>query len=434
MFTNRPASDLCKVCPADQFQAVVGSSSCNACADDTKIDDTTTASAHDNPSDCSLSGISCNTAERRTTKGTCEKCPTGSEVSPEQTSCRLCPIGTYNDVPGGSCKACTNDDALCSLIAGAISQTSIPETSVLKQLAQRTKDNNDNANITYISESTELNTLQTPEACTAESKSYFQQTYDGLPGTTTMPIYSVLFSLCFTIVVSHRCFPTACKNIDVMFAKSHFIDDKHAMRSLDTRLGAAFNLVLFIAVVGICVFVYGEPNILATYALIPAPQVVSSDQNSTTFGKLQFHITAYAPRKEDCSTIEIPSFSSGLSCTKSIAPGTESTEQLTVCNLTVACDAKFNFRGTEQILVKIPDAFQNMEWDVQTSRWSTKMNATKISHMLSPSTPTPTFKSPSQLAGMCYDVVCFVLTVVFESFNFLSFFPVFFVLCSLRSS
>lgn len=216
---------VCAVCPVNQYQDKLGSASCKVCPRETKIDDTTTAAAHDNPSDCSLSGKSCASTLRRTEEGNCEKCPPGSEVSPQQTSCRLCPVGKYNAVAGEVCKDCANDDAFCSLIAGAVSQATNTETSVLLQLAKRTEQqSNDNADIDYVSESTDLNTLHTPESCPEKSKSYFEETYDGLPYTTTIPIYSTLFAVCFAIVASHRCFPLSCKVVDVMFAKSHSIE------------------------------------------------------------------------------------------------------------------------------------------------------------------------------------------------------------------
>ena len=227
MFVGTFDTARCSICPANMYQDELGSPSCKVCAGDTKIDDNKKdATAHDAPSDCSLSGKSCNKTLRRTEDGNCEKCASGSEVSPQQTSCRLCPVGKYNDVAGEICKNCANDDALCSFIAGSTSQASSTETSVLQKLLQKRteQDSNDNADIHYVAEVTELNTLQTPKGCQERSKSYFEKTYDGLPGTTTIPIYSTLFAVCFTIVVSHRCFPLSCKVVDVMFAKSHYIE------------------------------------------------------------------------------------------------------------------------------------------------------------------------------------------------------------------
>ena len=225
MFAAAFGSLRCTVCPVNQYQDELQSLSCKVCAGATKIDDTTDATAHDAPSDCSLSGKSCNKTLRRTEDGNCDKCAPGSEVSPQQTSCRLCPVGKYNDVAGQFCKNCANDNALCSLIAGSISQATSTETLVLQKLQkQMEQESNDNADIHYVVEVTDLNTLQTPKGCQERSKSYFEKTYDGLPYTTTIPIYSTLFAICFTIVVSHRCFPLGCKVVDVMFAKSHYIE------------------------------------------------------------------------------------------------------------------------------------------------------------------------------------------------------------------
>ena len=190
------------------------------------------------------------------------------------------------------------------------------------------------------------------------------------------------------------------------------------MRSLDTRLGAAFNLVLILAVVGVLVFVYGEPNVLVTNSLVPAPQIASNDANSTTFGKINFYVIAYAPRNEDCTNLGLPAVggvSSGLSCigdssrvTADADPNADpdtvaadATQQLTVCNVTVACSVKSNFRGTEAVMLTFPDQFQNMEWEVVTSRWSNVNNATRIRHVLTPSPPSAaaTPGSTMQLSG-----------------------------------
>ena len=91
-----------------------------------------------------------------------------------------------------------------------------------------------------------------------------------------------------------RMLPMWCKSLDIMFAKAHFIEDSHAMLSLDSRLGTAFNFVLLLVVVGLFSYVFTAPNTLRTNTLVPT----STMGTNTTYGYLNVTIEAFAPRAE----------------------------------------------------------------------------------------------------------------------------------------
>ena len=399
----------------NQYQDGKGATTCKKCIGDTKIDDTGSLAAfHDSPADCSLSGVICQSTERKTEQGTCESCPAGSEVS-EQNACRLCPIGKYNAVAGSVCDICdATATTLCSFVAGSISQitdttedaTDIANIQELKDLSTTTKKENDNAVIEYVTDTSEINTLQS--GC--DNMAEFQESTGISANGVKIPIYSTLIALCLIIITTHRCFPSYCKNIDIMFAKSHYIQDTHAMRSLDTLLGASLNIVLVLAVFGIFLFIYTEPNTLIIDALVPSTS--TSQLDNAGYGTLNIQIKAYAPQNVQCNEIQIPlkGVSSSLTCT-SISTPTSNQQHLTICKVNITCSIASNFRGKNGVKLKIPDPFQTLKWNIITSRWSPSINATKISHILTSSneqteesltgesTTTTTTTKTLQLAG-----------------------------------
>jgi hypothetical protein len=204
-----------------------------------------------------------------------------------------------------------------------------------------------------------------------------------------------------------------------MFAKAHYVDDSHALRSLDTRLGASFNVVLLVAVAGIFVFVYGEPNVLVTETMVPAPQVVLSSSNSSSnayYGGIVFHGIAYAPQNLGCAGMKVPEkgLTSGMECTSATAridsngnivaaaaTASKVENQRSICEVNVTCLTQSSFRGTESVMLEIPDPFQTIKWDVTTSKWSPSSKAVKISHVLKPSWVNHSLpsSSSSQLSG-----------------------------------
>jgi len=400
-FTFLEQQTTCAVCAANAFADVTGSKFCSPCPSLTYIlDPGANAEDHDSESDCAVSGIVCDAHQRRL-EDSCEDCSVGFQVADDQDSCAICPVGQYNDVPGQFCKECvqssTETTKLCSLLPGATSATAVVDETtrkILRQPTNATNNNADDATVNFVQDDV-LNQVVQLEGDCKDNDNYLQNNFvapsDGIPMEQKRMYYVLLAVAAFTTILSHRCCPLGFKVLDVMFAKSHFIEDSHAMRSYDTRLGASFNLALIIAVAGICLFVWGEPNILTTSTLVPSVQV-KQQYNVSGYGQFNISVQTYAPQEMSCADISVPreGYSSGLQCFVSVAEAKaeDVASLLTVCNVNVHCNTKSNFRGLQYIDLKLPDAFQTLKWQVVASRWSPSANAVRIQHTLVPSSMT----------------------------------------------
>ena len=85
------------------------------------------------------------------------------------------------------------------------------------------------------------------------------------------------------LLLTHRTWPLRCRRLDMVFAASHWITDSHAVRMLDTRLGAAYTLSLPLIVAVISIYVFGQDNTVTTTALVPAftLEEIKEDANTT---------------------------------------------------------------------------------------------------------------------------------------------------------
>ena len=171
-----------------------------------------------------------------------------------------------------------------------------------------------------------------------------------------------------------------------MFAKAHYIDDGHAMRSLDSRLGTAFNFVLLLVVVALFVFVFTEDNTTETSALVPSSSLNVSD---ISYGSLNLTVQTFGSNTNavaSCATsVAVVSFSKGLDCTSTITP-LPTVETVLACRVEMKCDTKSTLLlGHQQVLFGLPDAFQTMEWFVSHSFWDINQLPSTFHHVLGPS-------------------------------------------------
>ena len=81
---------------------------------------------------------------------------------------------------------------------------------------------------------------------------------------------------------------------DLMFAKAHYIEDKMAIRSLESRLGASFNFALLVVTLGIVVMVLNKPNTAEADALVPVPIETSNEILKEGFGRIHLHAKTFA--------------------------------------------------------------------------------------------------------------------------------------------
>ena len=134
----------------------------------------------------------------------------------------------------------------------------------------------------------------------------------------------LLFSLSFSSKTQHffhaisptdRFMPLCSKNFDIVFAKSHFIEEGHAVRTVDSRLGTSFHFVLMFAIIALFVMVFvDDPNTIKTASLKP---ISSVQTNTTTYGHVNLTITTYAPRTdafEACSSDIVVDQTNGFNC------------------------------------------------------------------------------------------------------------------------
>ena len=111
------------------------------------------------------------------------------------------------------------------------------------------------------------------------------------------------------------------------------------MRSLDTRLGASFNIVLGFVTVGLFVMVfYVDPNTMETTSLVPTVSLREVYRESNkSFGSLNVTIRTYAPSKSSdtqtarCDDSILREFTAGLHCTSLATEEKEAKEELIIC-------------------------------------------------------------------------------------------------------
>ena len=187
-----------------------------------------------------------------------------------------------------------------------------------------------------------------------------------------------------------------------MFAKSHFIEEGHAVRTVDSRLGTSFHFVLIFGIVALFILVFvDDPNTIKTATLKP---ISSVQTNTTTYGHVNISITAYAPRTgafESCSTDIVLDQTNGFNCVSKMKEvGKDLNLKLAVCSVAMDCTTTDDdhFRGIQQVVFGLPDAFQTIEWNVTQSFWDPEGFPFLFSHVLGPSAPNDG-EDPQMLVG-----------------------------------
>ena len=106
-------------------------------------------------------------------------------------------------------------------------------------------------------------------------------------------IYTILAVVAASAVGLHRFLPLRYKMYDLMFAKAHYIEDKMAIRSLESRLGASFNFALLVVTLGIVVMVLNKPNTAEADASA-VPIETSNEILKEGFGRIHLHAKTFA--------------------------------------------------------------------------------------------------------------------------------------------
>ena len=189
-------------------------------------------------------------AGQRSIAGKCEDCLPGmyGNISEQNIAeCYVCPHGkcTANAGSTTSCSDCDPIATLCFASAGASSGTAKIPSSVRFP--------------SFVSASGELPILER-SALGAESRTSASIHTPEIEYATQYIIMSCCAGLALVLILVHRLLPERIKGLDLAFAGSHYIDDGHAIRMLETRLGATCTLALVPIVGMLIVFVLGAPN------------------------------------------------------------------------------------------------------------------------------------------------------------------------------
>ena len=180
--------------------------------------------------------------------------------------------------------------------------------------------------------------------------------------------------------------------------QAHIVDDTHALRMLDTRLGTSFNCVLILALLGLFVLVFGAANLRESSSLVPAP-MNSTSIRMDSYGQLNITVHFFAPRTllslgcdKSIEKILSPSLGCVATAQGDVTKVDDSTP-LMFCRVDINCSTGLNIRGTQHVTLGLPDKFQVMQWTVVGEQWDmTKdfdgepSNPTHLlSHVLGPS-------------------------------------------------
>ena len=196
--------------------------------------------------------------------------------------------------------------------------------------------------------------------------------------------------------------------LDILFAKAHYIEDGHAVRSLDTRLGASFNLVLGFATVGLLIVVfYADRNTVESTSLVPSASLREVEHNGTKpFGSLNVTILTYAPSSSSSATARcegsiLRDFTAGLNCTSLATEEQQERSDVSVCRVEMSCATKSSslLRGTQEVLFGLPDTFQTIEYYVTNSFWDDQVPPITIRSTLTPERRLPALAPARVLVG-----------------------------------
>lgn len=326
-FQNTNSSYECSQCPrntfSDQFESII----CKKCENTLQ----TTGIGSTSKSQCLEIDQKCPGAQRPV-KNICTDCSPGFYSNGQGTKCILCPVGySQPESKQNNCNVCEE----CHMLGTA-------ETSNIFDFV---------SNITKYDE--------TPVKIKYE--------------LINVIVYISLGILVIIIVCIHRCCPYKLKHLDLFFSGEHPIEDTHARRVVDTRLGAALSLSIPLIVAGISVFVFTDDNTSVTSSLVPVGTIDVDDN----FNYLYFEYRSfYANEIDTCGNITIDT---AMKCETNIDALTNN------CFVNITCFVPQDISGNNFINMEIPD---NQQWAMLTSYPSMwRYLQKKINTVVKPDTP-----------------------------------------------
>ena len=323
-FQPNVRSSSCTQCPQNSYASALGSTSCTKCVEPLQ----TSGIGSTSISECVEISKSC-TGAQRPVDDICTDCEPGFYSN--GIGCSLCPIGYSQPIPKQTeCHPCEN----CHLLGTSTTSDTFEFVS----------------NVTIY------------DTQSVETQSWGNYI-----------VYLALGASVLLFVAIHRCCPTSLKYLDLFFSGEHPIEDTHARRVLETRLGAVLSLSIPLIVAGISVFVFTDDNTSVNTSLVPVDTVrIERDFNHLYFEYRSF----YANGVSSCDNMTM---STKMSCEDDITSFESS------CLVNISCFVDKDISGNNLIELKVPD---NQQWAVLTS-FSTKWMNTqkKINTVLKSDTP-----------------------------------------------
>ena len=316
-YQNASGQNTCKHCPQGQYSDTLGNAECTSCGtDEFGTAKQTPGLGSNSESQCAVLDKICPGARRPNTAQECEVCPPGFYANGLGTRCRLCPVGQKQPSAGQfKCVECPHCQSL-----GNAGGTTVPPNAT------------DHTNVVV----------------EAHSEDRWNM--------TNLIIYGALAGTVLVIIASHRMCPDCLKQLDFVFAGDHLVEDTHARRMLNTRLGAAFTLSIPFIVAAISVFVFTDENITVQSALVPAGTVVFHDDLKAIHIEYR---SWYHNGVQNCHDITV---SNNTQCDVDIQNGLP-------CVVNITCRIDRAFSGTHNIDLTLPDNQQEASLKVWPDMW-----------------------------------------------------------------
>ena len=251
---------------------------------------------------------------------------------------------------------------------------------------------------------------------------------DGIDENIRNLLYGVLAAIIAVVIMAHRLFPTNFRLLDIAFAGDHFIEgkthtsvnncynvslmifffnhncityfflpfllkDTHALRMLQSRLGASFTTAVPFIFAVLVISVFSANNLVTVDGLKPNFSIdIPKKDNTFKYINIQISSQAFvaAPTQfvcDDPNGIQLIDSERAphLKCVQ-----TTSTSRAVADNNMVSCAVTFNcsvdssLSGVQDVMMAFPTAFQVISWHVAPSTWEGGQNSTNISHVLNP--------------------------------------------------
>jgi len=159
-----------------------------------------------------------------------------------------------------------------------------------------------------------------------------------------------------------------------MFSEKHVVEDSHALLNHESKLGAGFTVELVFVVGAIITFI-SDPinNFIKSSGLEPGtlnllPNVTPGE---ASYQYVKIVATMFAARTDvTCSGIEHAVTGGGLEVVDDVRAENVFEGVGVECSFSFNCTVSSTIRGTNDFVVTMPEPFQWMEWQVESSVWS----------------------------------------------------------------